>query len=44
LGDHEVGDLIVDRLPEEDDALVEQAREDVVLALAAGGTRGMPSI
>src|SRR3954468_1426253 len=36
LGDDEVRDLIVDRLAEEDDPLVEQAREDVVLALAAG--------
>jgi hypothetical protein len=37
LGDHEVGDLVVHRGAEEDDALVEQAREDVVLALAPGG-------
>ena len=35
LGDDEVGDLIVDRGAEEDDALVEQARVDVELALAA---------
>jgi len=37
LGDDEVGDLVFDRGAEEDDALVEQAREDVELALAAGG-------
>ena len=33
----EVRDLIVDRRAEEDDPLVEQPREDVELALAAGG-------
>ena len=37
LGDDEVGDLVVDRRAEEDDALVEQPRVDVVLALAARG-------
>jgi hypothetical protein len=37
LRDHEVGDLVVDGLAEEDDPLVEQPRVDVVLALAAGG-------
>ena len=37
LRDHEVGDLVVDRGAEEDDALIEQARVDVELALAAGG-------
>jgi len=37
LGHDEVGDLVVDGRAEEDDALVEQAREDVVLALAARG-------
>ena len=37
LGDDEVGDLVVDRRAEEDDALVEQARIDVERALAAGG-------
>jgi hypothetical protein len=37
LGHDEVGDLVVDRRAEEDDALVQQAREDVELALAAGG-------
>ena len=37
LRDDEVRDLVVDRRAEEDDALVEQARVDVVLALAAGG-------
>jgi hypothetical protein len=36
LGDDQVGDLVVDRLAEEHDALVEQARVDVVLALAPG--------
>ena len=35
LRDDDVGDLIVDRGAQEDDALVEQARVDVVLALAA---------
>jgi hypothetical protein len=35
LGHDEVGDLVVDRLAEEDDALVEQARVDVEGALAA---------
>jgi len=43
----EVGHLVVDRLAEEDHALVEQARVDVEGALAVGdaahdhGTRGM---
>jgi hypothetical protein len=37
LRHHQVGDLIVDRGAEEDDALVEQPRVDVELALAAGG-------
>jgi hypothetical protein len=35
LGDDEVRDRVVDRRAEEDDPLVEQAREDVELALAA---------
>jgi hypothetical protein len=37
LCDHEVGDLVVDRSADEDDALIEQAREDVEGPLAAGG-------
>jgi hypothetical protein len=37
LRDDEVGDLVVDRAAEEDDALVEQARVDVELALTACG-------
>jgi hypothetical protein len=37
LGHDEVGDRVVDRLAEEDDALVEQPGEDVELALAARG-------
>ena len=36
LGHHEVRDLVVDGLAEEDDALVEQARIDVEGPLAAG--------
>ena len=35
LGDDQVRDLVVDRRPEEDDALGEQARVDVECALAA---------
>jgi hypothetical protein len=35
LRDHQVRDLVVDRRAEEDDALVEQPRVDVELALAA---------
>jgi hypothetical protein len=35
LGDDQVRDLVVDRAAEEDDALVEQPRVDVELALAA---------
>ena len=37
LGDDQVGDLVVHGRAEEDDPLVEQPREDVELALAAGG-------
>ena len=37
LGDDQVGHRVVDRRAEEDDPLVEQAAEDVELALAAGG-------
>ena len=37
LSDDEIGDLIVDRSAEEDDALVEQSRVDVELALASRG-------
>ena len=37
LRDDQVGDLVVDGVAEEDDALVEQARVDVELALSAGG-------
>ena len=33
----EIGDLIFDRCAQEDDPLVQQPREDVELALAAGG-------
>jgi hypothetical protein len=36
LGDDQVGDLVVDGGAEEDDAVVEQAGVDVVLALSAG--------
>jgi hypothetical protein len=35
LGDDEVGDLVVDRGAEEDDALAEEARVDVERALPA---------
>jgi hypothetical protein len=35
LSDDQVGDVVVDRRPEEYDALVEQARVDVERALAA---------
>jgi len=53
LGDDQVGDLVVDRLAEEDDPLAQQAGVDVVRALAAGGLlddhrdqrhRGPPSL
>ncbi len=37
LGDDEVGDDVVDRRPQEDDPLVQQAAVNVELALAAGG-------
>ncbi len=37
LGDDDVGDVVVDRRAEEDDAVLEQARVDVVAALAAVG-------
>src|SRR3954452_21672112 len=37
LGDDEVRDLVVDGRAEEDDAVVEQPRVEVVLALAPGG-------
>ena len=37
LGDDQVGDVVVDRRAEEDDAVLEQARVDVVGALAAAG-------
>ena len=37
LGDDQVGDLIVDGRAEEDDAVLEQARVDVVGALAPPG-------
>ena len=37
LGDHEVRDLVADLVAEEDDALVEQPREDVEAALAPRG-------
>ena len=36
LRHHQVGHLIVDRRPQEDDPLVEQPRIDVELAVAAG--------
>jgi hypothetical protein len=35
LRHHEVGDLVVDRAPDEDDPLVQQARVDVERALPA---------
>jgi hypothetical protein len=35
LGDDQIGDLIVDRGAQEDDAFVQQARVDVERALAA---------
>ena len=34
LGDHQVGDLVVDLAAQEDDAVAEQARVDVVGAFA----------
>jgi hypothetical protein len=37
LGDRQVGDLVVDRRPEEDDPLAEQTRVDVEGALAVQG-------
>jgi len=37
LGDREVRDLVVDRRPDEDDALLQEAAEDVVGPLAARG-------
>jgi hypothetical protein len=37
LGDHEVGDLVVNRGSQEDDSLVEQPAVDVELALPARG-------
>ena len=37
LGDDQVGDVVVDRRPEEDDAVLEEAGVDVVGALAATG-------
>jgi hypothetical protein len=37
LRHHEVGDLIVHRVPQEDDAVVQQARKQVVFAIAARG-------
>jgi len=37
LRDDQVGDLVVDRRPEEDDALVQEPRVDVEEPLAAGG-------
>ena len=37
LGDDEVGDVVLDRVAEEDDPLAQQARVDVVGALAAAG-------
>ena len=37
LGDHQVGDVIVDLAAEKDDAVAQQARVDVVGALAARG-------
>ena len=37
LGDDQVRDLVVDRLPEEDDALAEEPGIDVVGALASRG-------
>jgi len=37
LGDRQVGDLVVDRRPEEDDPLAEQTRVDVEGALAVHG-------
>jgi len=35
LGDDEVGDVVVDRRADEDDPVLEEARPDVVRALAA---------
>src|SRR6185436_3438777 len=35
LRDHDVRDVIIDRRPEEDDAVLEEARKDVPTALAA---------
>ena len=37
LGDDQVGDVVVDLLAEEDDALPQQQREDVVGPITAGG-------
>jgi hypothetical protein len=37
LGDHQVGDMIVDRRPEEHDPVGEQSRVDVVGAFATVG-------
>ena len=36
LGDHEIGHVILDRTDNEDDALLQQPRVDVVSAFAAG--------